>query len=498
MKKALSLLMAALLLSGSLAACSDAGTNTEDTASGAQQNTPGTAEVADPDNLTNAEARKLIPDNLPDKSFGDRTFNVGTTTVKEYEIVSEELVGEGTNDSVYERNLRLEERFDVDIGTVVVSDPPNDVKTTVLAGTYVYDIIGFNNFQAYTPISETGTLRNWCEFNYVDLTQPWHNALANNDATINGKLFAINSDLSISTLLYTYGMFFNYSIMENYGYTSADLYNIVFEGNWTVDKLKEISSQIWEDTNGNGLHDAEDIHGYAVTGSGVNPHDVWLAALDLPVMSKNAEGVYEATFFSEKTVAALELVNDLYHSSEGSFFDGSGDWRNIPKFFANGKIAMTQLYFGETTESLGEMEDTYGILPMPKMSTEQEAYYTNCWDQFSVFGVPGTMASAEDTEFIGIIYEALCAESYKYVYPAYYDQALKSRYSAEPTTAEIIDLIMAGRKLDFTFQFGEKLQSLPYTFRQMVVNNQTDVASRYQKNKKALKKTIEKVIEMYE
>ena len=65
------------------------------------------------------------------------------------------------------------------------------------------------------------------------------------------------------------------------------------------------------------------------------------------------------------------------------------------------------------------------------------------------------------------------------------------------TTAEVVDLIMAGRKLDFTFQFGEKLSSLPYIFRQMVVANDTAVASKYKKIQKSLNKQIQKVLETY-
>ena len=62
---------------------------------------------------------------------------------------------------------------------------------------------------------------------------------------------------------------------------------------------------------------------------------------------------------------------------------------------------MTQLYFGETTESLGNMEAKYGILPLPKFDEAQEGYYTNAWDQFSVFAVPKTIAD-EDKEVVGI------------------------------------------------------------------------------------------------
>lgn len=503
-KRTLSLLLAALLLAGSVTSCSDGGSNAGETQNPGQDTESNTLDTDSPSvpdtqtELTSAEERQKLPDNLPEKNFNGREFLVGTTDAKSYEICSEDLVGEATNDAIYDRNLRIADRFGTTIGTVSVSDTANDVKTVVLSGTYSYDVVNLYDFQAYIPISESGVLRNWLDFSYVDLTQPWHNALANDAATINGKLFAINSDLSVSTLLYTYGMFFNYSIMERYGYPAATLYDMVFEGSWTLDKMYEITSGIWEDDNGDGVHNADDVHGYVVTTSGVNTHDVWLAALDLSVLTKNADDEYEITFFNEKTLSALEKVNQLYHRSEGTLFDASSSWTDPFSLFASGKVAMTQMYFGTTMDYLSNMEDVYGILPLPKFDEEQEGYYTNAWDQFSVFGVPGTMSSDEDTEFIGIIYEALSAESYKYVYPAYYDVALKSRYSAEPTVAEIIDLIMAGRKLDMTFQFGEKLQYLPYTFRYMVISDANDLASRWQKNKKSLNKTLKRILELYE
>ena len=499
-RRILSLLLAALMLLPALVSCSEksADPQSNDPASGEPTaSTPASSEdEIDESQLSPAELRQRIPDNLPANDFGGRDFTVCTEERKFYEIFSEELNGETTNDSVYDRNIRIEDRFNVKIGTLANSAPENQVNTSVTSGTHDFDIVGFVNYKTYTPVT-AGVLYNWLDIPLVDLTQPWHNQLANGDATINGKLFAINSDLSISTLLYTYGMFFNYQIMEQYGYSSEDLYNLVFEGVWTVDKLKEISSGIWQDTNGNGKHDAEDIHGYAVTSAGVNTHDVWLAALDIsPVLTVSGEDEFEVTFFNDATVSALELIASLYHESEGTFFDPSGDWRKIPAYFANGKVAMSQLYFGETTESLTVMEDTYGILPLPKFSETQDGYYTNCWDQFTVFAVPLTIPS-DDIDFVGTIYEVLSAESYKTVFPAYYDVALKSRYSAEPATAQVVDLIMAGRKLDFTFQFGEKLTRLPYLFRDMVVANDTAVASKYKKIQKSLNKQIQSFLKIY-
>jgi hypothetical protein len=496
-KRLISLILALILTVLPLAACSEKTVQEDDGSSAAPDAAPGVTdtEPAEED-LSPLEQRMRIPDNLPDVTYGGRDYLIESETRKTYEILSEELNGEATNDAVYNRNLLIENRFDVKIGMVENETPYNEIVTAVTAGTHDYDIAGFINFLTLTPVTAR-VLYNWLDIPRVDLSQPWHNQLANNGATINGKLFAINSDLSISTLLYTYGMFFNYNIMEQYGFSSADLYDIVFEGKWTLDRMTEITSGIWQDLNGDGRHDAGDIHGYAVINGSINTHDVWLAALDIsPLLVIRDRDDYEVTFFGDRTVTALEKVTALYHNSEGSLFDNSGDWRNIPAYFAAGNVAMTQLYFGETTESLSEMDDTYGILPLPKLDETQSGYYTNCWDQFTVFAVPLTMP-AEDGEFVGTIYEVLCAESYKTVFPAYYDVALKSRYSAEPATAEIIDIIMEGRNLDFTFQFGSNLLSLPYMFRTMSVANDTNVASQYKKIQKALNKNIEKFLGIF-
>lgn len=496
-KRTAAFLLALLMLtSGGMISCSD-GTENAETVLTEEENVTLAGDegsVETEKELTPAEQRALIADDLPDMKFDGRSYIVAVEQTKEYEILSEELTGEATNDAVYDRNLRIEDRFDVNIESYITSAYPyDDVRTVVTSGTYAYDIVGFWNFKAFVPIM-AGVLYNWCDLPYVDLEKPWHNQLANDPATINGKLYAINSDLSISTLQYTYGMFFNYNIWDRYGVSSQDFYDLIFEGKWTVEQMQSMTTGIWEDTNGDGIHDRNDIHGYSVY-LGLNTTDVWLAAFDLDVATIHDDGSFDITFFNEKTVTALEKAIALSYD-EGGSYRNTTDWRDVPNAFAEGKIAMTQLYFGETTESLGEMEDTYGILPLPKFDEEQEGYYTNAWDQFSVFAVPLTVKDA-DKDVTGIIFEALCAESYKTVFPAYYDQALKSRYSAEPATAEIIDLIMAGRKLEFTFQFGENLSSLPYMFRNMLGTKSTDIASTYKKQEKSLKKVMQRLVDAY-
>jgi hypothetical protein len=495
-KRILALILAGIILCSS-AACSggteNAAEDTETTADTVAADAQAETETEEPDNMTPTEARQLISDELPEKSFDGSTFTVAVESSKTFEIVSEELTGEATSDSVYDRNIRIEDRFDVKIEALETSSPQDNLKTVVTAGASAYQVAGFWNYVSYVPIMAK-VVYNWCDIPYINLDQPWYNKVSNDAATINGKLYAINGDLSITTLLYTYGMFFNYSIMDRYGYTGDDLYNMVFDGTWTVDNMHSITTNIYEDTNGDGMHDRDDVHGYSVF-LGLNTSDVWLAAFDLDVIDVHDDGTFEITFLNEKTVSALEKAIALTYDANGTYCNTT-DWRDVPRAFGEGKIAMTQLYFGETTESLSEMEDKYGILPLPKFDEAQTNYYTNAWDQFSVYAIPKTI-TAEEKELLGVIFEVLNAESYKTVYPAYYDQALKSRYSAEATTAEIIDIIMEGRKLEFAFQFGEQTAQLPYKFRQLLQQNKTDLASTFKTIEKTATKTFQKVLDVY-
>ena len=110
---------------------------------------------------------------------------------------------------------------------------------------------------------------------------------------------------------------------------------------------------------------------------------------------------------------------------------------------------------------------TYGML-----------YYTGAMDEYSVLAVP---FNAPDLEMNGIITEALTVESYRSVTPAFYDIALKGKYAVDSEMANMIDIIMDGRRFDLAFMFGtsEQLQWLPYLFRKQLEIKSSDITSSY-------------------
>ncbi len=494
-KRIITLLLTLAMLLPSFASCSEGGENAD--APETTANTPSANEevVETPveEQLSDLELRQAIPDNLPEQKFDGQEFRILTSQQKNFQFISEELNGDPCNDAVYNRNLKIEDRFDTKIVTTVTGSPQSEIVTLVTSGDDAFEIAEHHQYVAYVAISG-GAYLNWNDMPHINQAQPWWNKLSNDGATINGKLFCIMGDLSVTALTYTFAEFFNQDLMTNYGYTPQDLYNIVFEGNWTLDKFIEITGNIYEDKDGNGKKNEGDTFGYAFWGA--HGTDTWVEAIGEHLTSYNPEtNEITVELGTEKVYTALEkLVNHLANNNGAYRFESDvvGKAQNVA-----GNIGMMQLMFESAFDELRDVEYAYGILPYPKYDEQQETYYTVSMDQFSVFGVPKTLPE-EKYEFMGIVMEALNAESYKTVYPTYYDTALKGKYSEDAQTAQMVDLIMAGRQCEFAFQFGEYLSSMPYMFRNQLCSQNIDLASKLQKSSKALKKQLEKMMSYFE
>ena len=489
MKKGLSLLLCALMLAPSMLSCSNTGSTDGGSETAAQAVTPTSEQQeVDEESLTDYERRQLISDDLPECKYNGQIYRVLTTSdgyggkiIKKDEIVVDDLNGDACNDAVYNRNVLLEDRFDIKIECETDTDPQTYVNTLVTAGSNDYQVVGFYNYLAASAIS-AGSLLNWRDVPNVNLDKPWHNKLANDNCTIYGKLFAICSDLAITSMTYTYAYFFNVPLLGDYGYLSSDMYAKVKEGTWTIDYFAGLITPMYQDVNGDGRKDSNDVYGFGYQLT--NPTDVWLASFDQPIVQADPDNGLVVTFMTDKTVAAMEKLIQLHYNNPGFFkYPSQYDEEN---YFLNGKLVFAPLRFYTAYNVLRTMDDAYSILPWPKWDETQQRYQTNADDKFTAFGLPLTVYN--DIEFATVIYEALCAESYKKVYPVYYDTALKGKYSREPETAEMVDLIMEGRAFDLAFEFSGALNDLPYMFRQQLDANNVNIASAFKKIEKSLTK----------
>lgn len=488
MKKQISILLAAALLASSLAACGKPENGGVTTSAGTASDT--SASVSD---TTESDSRDQISDNLPDKDFGGAEFRISCMSKYSSEMDVDQLNGDVCNDAVYNRNRKIEDRFNIKIKTNVTQwvtneSYPDYVKKTVLAGEDAFDIAGVYTYLSGSLIT-SGCYRNWYDVPYVDFSKPWWVQSCEKAFSVGDKMYVAVGDLSVTTLLLSYGIFMNKTQAENYNL--PNMYDVVRDGKWTIDYLNNTVKDIYKDLNGNNESDEEDFFGFA--GEKVTNLDVYPSAFDISITKKDADNLPVIEIDTEKMQTAVEKVYNLYYNTPGAVaVQSAGD---EIKIFADGRALFLTTFMNNAFTTFRDMKDDYGILPYPKFDEKQTEYYTNSMDNYSLLGIPKT---AKNLEMIGIITEALNAESYKTVMPAYYNVALSSKYTRDDDSLEMLDIIMKGRNYDFSILHGTELSGIPYVFRNLLRDKSTDFASKYASIKTQIASALANIITSYE
>lgn len=486
MKKRIpALFLFAAILTALLASCGDKTTSPTDQT----DTTDGGTGSAETEAVTEA-----FSDGLPDADYDGRAFRVAVGIDSAFEFEAESLNGNVENDAVYERNTRIEERFNIDIQPIVyafsVADNYDTLARAVMADEDICDLAGFEVWNFYRATTKE-IYQDWRDTKYIQFDKPWWNQEINDNATFNQKLLGLTGTLALTYMQNTCAIFFNSTLLGNYDIDMNELYQMVKDGKWTLDALNKTVTDIYEDLNGNGKRDDDDRYGYG--GGDWCGLDVWPTAFEIPITSKASDGSLTVEIAGEKTYTALERVYDLLYNNVGAHWADELA-SDHARTFVNNQYVLYQTYLLSAFTTFRDMTDPYGVLPQPKMDEAQENYHNLVIDGYTIWGLPVTV---QDTDFVSMITEALCADTYHNVYPVYYDIAMKSKYTQDPDTAAMVDIIVGNASFDVAFMYGVYLDNLPYLFRDCLIAKSTDFASKYAKVEKSIRSKLDSVYELY-
>ena len=486
LKQITALLLASLLL----ASCASAGTSEVET-TGTATDAETTINMAE---LTEMEKRALMEDDLPEKDFGGKDFRISTKRGTMYEIDEEEETGDIIEDALYARNRRIEERFNIKIVPVITeagdgNTHVNEVRQSIMAADDAFDLSATYVFTT-GPLVTDGCFLNWLNMPYNDLSKPWWIGGVNDKFRVGDAIYAATGDMCVSTLKLTYGVFYNRTRGADYDLNET-IYDTIREGKWTIDKFIEMTRDVYVDVNGDGERSNTDFYGF--TAEKATNLDVYTFAFDIPLVKNNEDGVPELAINTPKTIEAVEKVNKLYWDGVGSYIPE--DYSEPVQMFRSGNALFTTTYLTQAFSTFRDMTDDYSILPYPKWDEAQEKYMTGAMDNYSVLGVPVTVS---DLEMVSIITESLNIESYKTLFPTYYEQALQSKYARDAESIEMIDILMEGRNFDFCTLFSSTIIGIPFMVRELVAGKSTAFASKYKSLEKGAQKGLEKVLKAYE
>lgn len=485
-KKFIVLLLCAAMLVPMLAACGEKG-----------------GEENKPDDVTPLTSLELsIPDDL---RFDGEKFNIlcrednayGTYL---YEIVADENETELVNQAIYERNLAVEERFGLEI---VANDIPgqwdmaddftNTFKNSIMAGSQDFDLIVSQQAYMAQPGLNDYYL-NIYEVPYVseDLDQPCFFSDMVDEMTVNGKLFHLVGDYSLTYWEYLYVMYFNKQIAENENL--EDIYQVVRDGKWTIDKCIDMAKGVYRDLDGNGWPGEGDQFGY-ITDYGTTVEALF-AQFDMPLSAQDDDGNVVMNIDVGKTVSVLEKFIEFYKADDVfTFHIHSGipeDEIPFDPIFTEDRA----LFYPDTLNKAQKyrgMETDFGIIPYPMWDEAQTGYYTMSMDGYSVTVVP---LDAPNLEMTGAVIDLLSALSYDTVVPAYYEMALKGKFARDDESGEMLDIIREGVRVNFGYFYHCDIDTGRF-MRVLLEEENSNFASYYAANKKGYERNLKKVLATY-
>ena len=412
------------------------------------------------------------------------------------ELFSESETGDMLNDEIYKRNLKLEEDLNFKF-EFIKSASKEESQRTIIAEFEGGGPSGLDLVMNYAYYSTGAALRN-CYANLhtidtINLEHPWWNQTYVEAATIKDQLYFIIGDLTLSVVDRSLAIYYNATLANTL--QIGNLYDTVLDGSWTIDKLLEYTKDTWVDTNQSGTIDLPDNIGI-ISILGSEAYDGFLTAFGIDILSKNKDGGLDIIWNPEKVSNAIDLQITLFNNNNGAFLHSNHS--ELCNKFTNGE-SLFWLYTiyasSATNQSLRSMDDTYGLLPIPKYDADQQEYYTTAQDAYSIMSV---MSTSKQLSAVGTVFEEWNYRSYMDILPVYCEVIMKTRYLKDVESGMIFDLILDSIKFDTGMVYGSELDSIATSTRSIVKNGNNTFASTYKVQQRAYTNRIKKLIQDFE
>ena len=482
-------LLTALLLSG----CSAAGTREETAAD------PQPADPVAPETEPETED-PFEQDTLPeDLDFAGQTLHIGVYASQGPHVAPEEETGEILNDAVFQRDARVCERLNIEIGliphTCGWAEYRGIVLNAITAGTGDYDAWYLWQYDFANTVAENY----WLDLQnapYIDYEKPWWAADYMKEMSVDGKSrFFLLGDISYGFFDNADCVFFNKNLIEQYGVSPDDIYQTVLEGGWTLECLRGIAQNIYTDVNGNGEVDVGDKVAFGVIGGNCATPEHFVFDMGNRFSYRGEDGYPVLDPVSEKMVNTIDRVIDLFHNLPTVVRYGEQDTSEANELWRGDFAAGNSAFHFEQIGFMKywrEMEDDYGVIPFPKYDEEQKTYLSLVHDVAYMYGVP---ADCRNPEPVCAMMEALSSDSHRNVMPVYFSQVLKEKYARDTVSGRIIDIIHDNPVADFAYINGYGFNSI---IRQICNSTGTntyvsEIKSVLKVKQKLLEKTIKAV-----
>ncbi len=449
----IAMLCALLMLTACFAGCANT-TDPETSTDPAKTQDPGESTPGEVDDNTDKDG--FWKDDLPDSlDYGDETVSIlywSDAERKEFEILEEETSLDMVRDAIYNRNNAVEERLGVSFEWVGKDGDAGErknftdyVQNCYSDGTY-YDIIATYSRTAGMLLTN-GLIQdlNQIEDSYINVDQPWWPKTMLDTCSIEDSLFFVSGDISTNVLHFMYAVYYNMDMLDNLQLENPVSY--VDSMTWTIDKLIEYSSELYDDLDQSGNPTDGDRYGFCSQDFHL---DAFYTGSDMTLLVTNKDKIIDISddFFGQKAVDLVDKLGDWFKTGDtcvkysGWDIDYDLPFEEGRALFCLNRVYMADNEYGGGTAPLRNADWEYGILPVPLYDENQQDYITVVGNPFTLWCV---MQNAKDPTMSSAVIECMASEAFRKTSPALFENNMKYRYTPDSAgkgdSARMFDLI---------------------------------------------------------
>lgn len=403
---------------------------------------------------TTADAVDPYPDYLKDKTYDGATVRLLVATESYGEFFAEEDSENNMSVAIYNRNLKVMDRHEVEIEYVPEDGPvvmQNVMLAIVQGGDQSYDIFAPS---FWWNIGNEGIAANLADIELLHFDQPWWYQGWNDALTyLDDSMYYCTGAVNLLTFNSNSVIFMNKGVFEDIsvgykGATVEDIQQLVLDGLWTKEVLLEYVKLFGADLDHNNVYDEHDAYGH-ITGTGAGSNQ--LAAWDVSLTFIEAGGEYEWNFFTKGFIEKYEEYGNLLQSANSI---STFNWEAWPyQAFGEDRVLFATAPLN-CVGILRQGDADYTILPLTKYNEAQKEYRTLGYGAI-LNAIPGCLIEVDRA---AVILEALNYESYQSVMPEFKENTLKNKIANDEGTKKMLDVIYDSTTSEFAFVHSQKLQ----------------------------------------
>ena len=417
-----------------------------------------------------ADPAQVKPKGFEDLDFGGKTFVIATQSGTDprwettKEIYSDNPDAIAT--AVRERNKLVELLYNCKIEVKDSEDPNGLAMAEVTSNQHTIDLFSATTL-GKSP-SEQGNIYNLYSLG-IDFSHDWWDQTFVSTYSVKTNagqdaLYALIGDFCLSAFSATHAIFYNKNVMETSSITE-NVYELVKNKQWTMDKFAEMVKIAAKETSGNSqyLYEEGDILGWVRTGHAA--HGLHTASALSIIGNQNGVFYFEA----EKDPAAWTEVIDKAISIWNMEEAQTLGYTNVQNAIASGKA----LFASEVIDVLERMKNTenvrLGLLPYPLYSSSQENYAHYVDNHVFTYHVP---TSVSETEEMGKFLEIFGYHSRYTVRKAFID-TYSYEYCGDAESADMLTVVLDSRIYDPGYHYWSAPEG---DLSQMIVSSQNNIA----------------------